>query len=260
MNRSAACVALLLLAAAPAPRAADPAPPAPATKPREIPPAEKARLVEAVRGTFDMSRSPRPYVAFLILDQKDNRYPSFWCGRNLSGTIAFRGSMDPLSEKVAFTQTGGFTVELTNAAHKKGMAGVLPGGAWIDGLRERAFRITLEKFGDFVLVDGREHRITTGRTVGGATTTATLEAAHGGAVSVGGKSAPIRGRATLSFVDKTPAFTLRTTFALPAQELGIEGAAGEQITATLCTMSTLSVESPIDLKALPDPGEAMPTP
>jgi hypothetical protein len=73
-------------------------------------------LAETAHGTFDMTRNPRPWIVYMILDQEGNRYPSFWCGGNVGGTIVFGGKLDDLDGTFGLNQTGSFTVSLLHTA------------------------------------------------------------------------------------------------------------------------------------------------
>jgi hypothetical protein len=213
--------------------------------------AEKAALMRHARGSFDMSRSPRPFVAFMILDQKENPFPSFWCGRNLEGTIKFGGESDMLDESLKLGQTGSFTLQFSHTARKYGMSGVLPGGDWIEGLKERNFRVVFETFDDPTSVGSGQGG---GLVAAGAQTV--LEAGCAGRVRVGEKSAPFKGTARLVFTQADTTFALRATFSFPGKELGLEGAKGEAMTATLYTGSVPVTSGP----GLDGKGPAMPAP
>lgn len=208
-------------------------------------------MMANVKGTFDMTKQPRPYIAFLILDQAGNRYPSFWCGRNLEGAIKFAGQHDPLEDKIVVGQTGAFSVQLTNTARKYGMFDELPGGEWAEKLREVNFRVTFDKFANPVFKgirkDGGD------RAIGG--NLIQFEFQMTGKASVGDRSAPITGTAVLEFSDFTPIFKLVAKFAFPGKELGLE--TGEGITATLYTASasTASSRPTLDLKPGADMNE-----
>jgi hypothetical protein len=201
---------------------------------------EQEKMMEHVRGTFDMARNPRPYIVYVILDQKDNRYPSFWCGRNVEGKIAFKGALDPLDDKINVTQTGNFTVQLTNSARKYGMFDVIPGGVWAQKLAEANFRVVFEAFSDVVLQGltqfGGDRSI--------AGNLVTMDSVCRGKVLVGERSAPFTGKALLKFSDQKEMFLLHATFPFPGQELGLEGSAGQNINATLYTASTPATSRP----------------
>jgi hypothetical protein len=211
--------------------------------------AEKAALMRHARGAFDMSKSPRPFVAFMILDQKDNPYPSFWCGRNLEGTIRFGGESDMLDESLKLDQTGSFSLQFSHTARKYGMSGILPGGDWVEGLKEKNLRVVFEKFDDPTSVGTGQGG---GLVAAGAQTV--LETPCAGRVLVGDKSAPFKGTARLAFTQADTTFALRATFAFPGKELGLEGAKGEAITATVYTGSSPVTRGP----GLDGKGPAMP--
>lgn len=220
---------------------------APASGPKKVvlDEAAKQTLTAYAGGTYDMSKSPRPHAVYLILDQKDNLYPSFWCGHNQGGKITFDTGYDSLDEAVRFSQSGSFTVQIANAAHKKGMSDVLPGGAWIDGLRELEFRITFDSITDAVLKESKKTRVITGKAAGsGNESSISFDVKVGGTVSVGGKRARFKGTGVLGFLGGAPAFTFQTRFAFPGKELGLEGVKGADITATLYTSSTITRVKP----------------
>jgi hypothetical protein len=108
------------------------------------------------------------------------------------------------------------------------MNATVPGGEWIDGLRERSLKIVFKKFADPSFPDGKK-----GAAAEGTTIAATCE----GTVSVGDRTAPFAGTATLTFSDAKATYALRAHFPLPAAKLGLEGPRGEGITATLYTAS-----------------------
>jgi hypothetical protein len=206
--------------------AKDKAPPTLSTK-------ESENLLGNVKGTFDMTKQPRPYIVFLILDQAGNRYPSFWCGRNAEGNIKFEGRHDLLDDKTVVEQTGGFTVQLTNAARKTGMYDRLPGGVWAEKLRENNFRFIFERFTGATFKGTRKDGGDRG--IGG--NFIQFDTTFTGKVTVGDRTAPVTGTAVLEFSDFTPIFKLVAKFPFPGKELGLDGAKGEGITATLYTSS-----------------------
>ena len=210
-------------------------------------------LMANVKGTFDMTKQPRPYIAFLILDQAGNRYPSFWCGRNAGGEIKFAGRHDLLDDRTVVEQAGAFAVQLTNTARKSGMTEALPGGAWTEQLRELNFRIQFDKFTDATLLGVRKDG--GDRAIGGNLIQFTAK--FTGRVNVGDHAAPIAGTATLEFSDFTPIFKLVAKFPLPGKELGLPGAKGEGITATFYTSSasTGSAKPTLDVKPGADDDE-----
>ena len=198
-------------------------------------------LVGCIHGTFDMSKNPRPYIVYMVLDQTNNIYPSFWCGGNAGGKITFSAKLNELDGTMEYKQTGSFTVQLGNAPRKYGMDDVLPGGAWIAKLRENKFQVTFERFDSPVIVSA-----------GGGTrgempvTLLTVNMAIGGTVSVADRKAPFAGTATMVFSDTVPTFSLHARFPFPGKELGLEGAKGEGMTATLCTASVIEKSSAPD--------------
>jgi hypothetical protein len=130
-------------------------------------------------------------------------------------------------------QSGGFTVQLTNAARKTGMTNSLPGGAWVEKMREVNFRVAFDRFTGAALKGTRKDG--GDRAIGGSLIQ--LDTSFTGKVSVGDRTAPIAGTAVLEFSDSEPVFKLVAKFSLPGKELGLEGAKGEGITATLYTAS-----------------------
>jgi hypothetical protein len=203
--------------------------------------AQKEQMIANVRGTFDMARNPRPYIVYLILDQTNNVYPSFWCGRNLEGTVGFEGRVDFLDGKVYVKQTGKFTVQLTHAARKLGMFEELPAGEWVEGLRDLNFRIAFDGFRNPVLTGIKAG---SGGSRSSPENIVTVEATCSGSVSVGERTAPFTGAATLGFSDRTPVFSLCARFPFPGAELGLVGLKGEGIAATLYTASAPTTNKP----------------
>ena len=189
------------------------------------------KLISNVRGTFDMTKQPRPYIGLLILDQEGNRYPSFWCGMNAGGLITFEGRHDLFDDKVVVEQRGSMTVHMTTAARKVGMYDRLPGGVWVASLREEPLGFILERFSNATLKGTRPD----GGERGAGGKLIQIEADVSGQVTVGKRRAPFRGRALLEFSDNTPLFRLVAKFPFPGKELGLEGAKGEGISATLYT-------------------------
>jgi hypothetical protein len=112
---------------------------------------EQEEMMEHVSGAFDMSRNPRPYIVYMILDQQGSRHPSFWCGKNVEGKVGFKGQLDVLDEKIHVTQNGAFTVQITNAARKYGMFDTIPGGVWAQKFAALNFRIIFETFSEVAL-------------------------------------------------------------------------------------------------------------
>lgn len=236
----------VLLLAAPVGAADQKGPPALSTK-------EAENLMGNVKGTFDLAHQSRPYIVFLILDQVGNRYPSFWCGKNAGGTIKFDGRHDLLDDQAVVEQTGGFTVQLTNAARKPGMDDRLPGGVWVEKLPANNFRFTFERFTGATFKGTR--RDSGERGVGG--NLIQFDTTFAGQASVGGRTAPITGTAVLEFSDFAPIFKIVATFPFPGKQLGLAGAHGEGITATLYTSSatTGSAKPTLDTPAGANQGE-----
>jgi hypothetical protein len=202
--------------------------------------AAQQKWIEHVRGSFDMTKNPRPYIVYMVLDQEGNRWPSFWCGKNVEGVIKFTGEHDVLEDTVVVKQTGSFTCELTNIARKYGMFDELPGGEWAESLREKPIRITFHSFENPVLTGTRtDHgdRAMSGNLI-------LVEATCSGTVQAGGKTAPFAGTARLEFSDYTPVFRIAAKFSFPGKELGLVGAKGQGITATFYTASTPTVAKP----------------
>jgi len=205
--------------------------------------------VANARGVFDLSKNPRPYVVFLVLDQEENLYPSFWCGRNLSGKVEFHASLDLLDETLHFRHKGSFSVQLTNAPHKKGMADVLPGGVWAEGLRERNFCITIDEFSDAVFTGARRGKFAKGKGLSSSGTIVFFDVTIRGSVKADEKTAPFTGKAALGFVDIPRVFTLHAKFPFPGKELGLAGQKGEGITASLYTGSATTMNP--DMPTIP---------
>lgn len=206
--------------------------------------AQLTKFVEFARGNFDMSKNARPFQVVLILDQEENRYPSFWCGKNVTGKTQFYGKFEMIDGKPALTHAGGFTVQITNAARKLGMFDVIPGGVWVPGLRERNFRITVEKVTDAKFKTANTVRTVSGKGLAGTSLVVYFDVVITGKVEVGEKSAPFKGTATLGFLGRTPAFKIHAKFPLPGKELGLEGTKGQGIVATMYTASVPSAELP----------------
>lgn len=194
------------------------------------------KLMANCRGSFDMARNARPYAAYLVLDQTGTPYPSFWCGKNAGGRIDFDGQHDELEDRVVISQTGKFTVAVTNAARKYGMSDKLPGGAWVEKLDEAAFQITFEEFRDAAIVGTRKDDGERG--AGG--NLVQVETKCRGQVSVMGRTAPFAGTARLEFSEQIALFRLEATFPFPGPELGLTGKSGQGITATVHTSSAPS--------------------
>jgi hypothetical protein len=228
---------VLFLLALPVFAAGKKGPPAMSTK-------ESENMMGNVKGTFDMTKQPRPYIVFLILDQSGNRYPSFWCGKNAEGNIKFDGRHDLLDDKIVVDQTGGFVVQLTNAARKTGMYDRLPGGEWAEKVREANLRISFEKFTGVTFKGTRKDGGDRG--IGG--NFIQFDAAFTGKTSVGDRTVPVTGTAVLEFSDFNPIFKLVARFPFPGKELGLVN--GEGITATLYTSSanTGSSKPTLDVK------------
>lgn len=211
-------------------------------------PKEKLRLTENIvamaRGVFNMTRNPRPYVVFMILDQAENMYPSFWCGKNLSGTATFNSSYDELDESMSLKQKGDFVMQITNAAHKRGMYDVIPGGCWVEGLREQEFKVVVDKVLKPVPRELKESKFITGQGQASGSAMLVLDVTLRGRISVGGKIAPFEGPAVLSFVESPRVFSLQAKFAFPGKALGLEGGKGDNITATLYTRSFTTTDIP----------------
>ncbi len=193
------------------------------------------KYISNAKGRFDMTKQPRPFGAFLILDQAGNRYPSFWCGKNAEGVIVFDGRHDLLDDKLVVDQTGWFAVQLTTAARKVGMYDRLPGGVWVEKLVENNFLVRFDRFTGAKFAGTRADEGERG--AGGKLIK--IETAFSGSVSVAGKTAPISGTAVLEFSDNVPLFRLVAKFDLPGEALGLAGEKGKGITATLYTSSAL---------------------
>lgn len=195
---------------------------------------DQEKLVESCRGSFDMAGNPRPYAVYLVLDQADNPWPSFWSGTNAGGTVHFDGQYDELEDRVMITQTGTFTMSLTNTARKPGMFDRLPGGVWAERPQESGLKVTFEEFRDGKIVGTRADAGERG--AGG--NLVQVETKCRGQVTVMGRSAPFAGTAMLEFSAHVSLFRLVATFPFPGAELGLAGKSGAGITATIHTSST----------------------
>jgi hypothetical protein len=176
----------------------------------------------------------------LVLDQQGNKHPSFWAGINAGGNVEFVATHDVLDDTISIVQKGEFSLRLTNSARKFGMYDQLPAGAWATTLKEKEFRIAFSKLEDAKIIGTRE-----GKSILGHEGTLTaVEATCVGAIHIGDTRTPFRGTVILEFSNKIFTFSLHATFRLPGNALGLQGAAGENITATLYTGSTASVATP----------------
>lgn len=213
--------------------------PAPAIQPTP-------KICEALRGSFDMSKNPRPWIGFMVMDQEGNPYPSFWCGGNAGGTIVFAGKVDDLDETFSLNQTGEFKVDFVHTARKHGMFDRLPAGEWMDGIRARPITFVFSSFTEPVItaVKATDRRSDTGIGAFGEGGTVEVSAKFAGTVTVGNRKAPFSGTANLSFMRAVPSFALRAVFTLPGKELGLLGSKGEGITATLYTASVSVLNTP----------------
>ncbi len=202
--------------------------------------AARLTLTTYGKGTFDMSRQPRPHVVFLILDQDGNRYPSFWCGRNREGSVVLNASEDTLAQRVKLEPEGAFTLEVNRAAHKHGMHDTLPGGVWIADLGEQPILITIDAITDAVFAGSKEQELITGKGLTRRGESVFFDVTVSGSFAAGGREAPFTGQGRLTMLGGAPAFTLRVTFPVPGHALGLAGAKGEGITATLHTASAVA--------------------
>lgn len=240
-HAAAAAVCLALLAATHGVLAAnDKKQPAAGIKPTP-------KMCEAMRGSFDMSKNPRPFVGFMIMDQEGNPYPSFWCGGNEGGTIVFKAKIDDLDETFSINQTGSFTVYFTHTARKYGMFDRLPAGEWMDGIRTRPIRFVFSTFKEpVVTADRGTDRPAVGAVSEGGSVELTTK--FEGTVEVGSRKTPFSGTAYLSFMKGAPCFSMRATFVLPGRELGLLGSKGEGISVTLYTASVAILSAPPSIK------------
>ncbi len=138
------------------------------------------------------------------------------------------------------TQNGAFTVQITNSARKYGMFDTIPGGVWAQKLAALNFRIIFETFSEVALQGLTQFK--GDRSIAG--NLVTLDTVCRGKVLVGERSAPFAGKALLKFSDQKEMFLLHATFPFPGQQLGLAGAAGEGISATIYTASTPAVSRP----------------
>jgi hypothetical protein len=236
---AAAAVCLALLATTHGVLAADDKTPAAGIK-------TTPKMCEAIQGSFDMSKNPRPFIGFMVMDQEGNPYPSFWCGGNAGGTIMFKARVDDLDETFSINQTGSFTVDFTHTARKHGMFDRLPAGEWMDGIRTRPIRFVFSSFKDPVVTadKGSDRRSDTAAGAVSEGGSVELTTKFGGTMEVGSRKTPFSGTAYLSFMKGAPSFSMRATFILPGRELGLLGSKGEGITVTLYTASVAVLNAP----------------
>jgi hypothetical protein len=204
------------------------------------------KMCEALNGSFDMRKNPRPWIGFMIMDQEGNPYPSFWCGGNAGGTIVFAGKVDDLDETFNLNQSGSFSVEFVHTARKHGMYDRLPAGEWMDGIKARPIRLTFTSFTEPVITATKatDRRSDTGVGDFAAGGTVEVTAKFAGTVEVGSRKVPFSGTANLSFMQGVPSFFLRATFTLPGKELGLLGSKGENISVTMYTASVSVLNTP----------------
>jgi hypothetical protein len=198
------------------------------------------KLLNNIGGTYDMSKDPHRYIVFLVLDQQGNKHSSFWAGINAGGTVEFAATHDVLDDTISIVQKGEFSLRLTNSARKFGMYHQLPAGTWATTLRDQEFRISFEQLIDAKIIGTREGK----STLGHEGTLIAVEATCVGTIHAGATKAPFRGTVILEFSNKIFTFSLQSTFPLPGNALGLEGANGENIVATLYTGSTASIAKP----------------
>ncbi len=205
---------------------------------------EREQLVERMNGVFDFSKSPRPYVVLLILDQEGNRFPSYWAGRNHAGETTIRTTVDELENRIVLTQEGAFSVRITNWARKIGMQDRLPSGALTEDLGEREFLVTFTKLKEARITGIREGRLYVDCDVGGVggkeSRLITVTAECTGRVSYGERSGGFSGPVELTFMDSVTLFAIKAEFDFPGEALGV----GEGIRATLWTGSAENVRKP----------------
>jgi hypothetical protein len=213
------------------------------------------KIAEAIRGTFDMSKNPRPWIGVLILDQIGNPYPTYCSGGNAGGTIVFDGRIDELDETFSIKQTGSFSVDIVHTARKHGMFDQLPAGSIVEGLGGIPMRFVFESFTDPVVTAENSSHTRSDTAAGSAAGGGTVEVttAFSGTISVGTRKAPLKGTAYLSFMLGTPCFNMRAEFTFPGKELGLLGSKGEGITGTLYTASVTVLTG----SARPEAGTAL---
>lgn len=195
-----------------------------------------------IAGVFDMAKQPRPYIVLLILDQEGVRYPSFWCGRNEPGKVAFKGKEDLLTKELSLGYLGPLSCLLTNAARKAGMEADMPGGAWTKNLKEAKLQVVFESFIDEAITKTEKKAAKGGL---GTETTYTITAQAKGFVGVNGRKAPfLKAPMTITFTDRICVFALNGTIRFTGADLGLEGAQAGPITGTIMTASSPTTELP----------------
>ncbi len=212
---------------------------------------EQARLAEAMTGTFDMTKEPRPFITLLILDQADNKHPSFWVGSNVGGEITFAAKADMLEGELVLKQSGEMVMGIHQTAFKWNMEDILPGGKWMPGLDERTLTISLDTVEGARMTAIRKGQMFVDIEAGGAAgkdaRLITMAARGSGEIRVDDRRARWEGDVELTFLDTVTMFSVKAVFPLPGKQLGLEGERAEGITATIYSASSPMVSKP-DLK------------
>jgi hypothetical protein len=197
------------------------------------PPVEPAKVAKAMNGTFNMEDQPRKYIVFLVLEQEGNRYPSFWTGANRSGEFSLNAQVDELTGNLIIDPTGKLSCEVSHTSRKQGMAEILPGGAWIAGIKDTRPQITFDSYKNWK--PGPMKKMKTGETESEAVT---AMAEFAGTMSVGSKKAPIKGTVEYRFATAQRQFQVLADFTFTGAKLGLSGKQASEIKGSLFTGSS----------------------
>lgn len=202
-------------------------------------------MARVASGVYDMSRNPHAYALWLIFDQEDNRFPSFWVGQNASGKITFRGHTDLFTGEAKVEEKGPFTLKVTNGTRKRGLEDRLPAGEWMQALREKNVEIAIAEIGD---VKAKGVKTTDKDSM------AEFTGVCKGELRAGGRSVAFVAPVQLTFTEKVAQFSLDMAFTFAPADLGVTGGNGKPITVTLCTVSAQSTAKPtiVTDNVLPD--------
>lgn len=197
-------------------------------------PAKQAEsIAKAIAGTWDMPLA-RQRPVWLVARQTDNPYPGYFVGDHSAGKIILEARVDPLTDEVKITSTGGFTAAITHAARKQGMEDLVVGGRW--AAREAALKVEITEFLQLAYAPPADARRQPERV--------DVRGQFKGTMTALGKSTPIQGTAHLAFDRKRAQFNLDLTWTVTGETLGLPPAQAGPIDLRLRSRSPVAPAAP----------------
>lgn len=208
--------------------------------------ATEVKPSDVIRGAFDMSTQPRPYVVYLTLDQEGVPHPSFWAGRNHEGTPVFRAGQDVLTGQLELNHQNPWMMRVTNAPNKRGNEHMMPMGHLMGSLSDDMFIISIDSIRDARHTETRGITLSTSASGGDPVShqAMIIEAVASGSVMVNDTSTKWQGPIRMSWPITYPTFSFSINFTFKGSAFGLSGAHGGEIKAVLYAASTTTLDVP----------------